>query len=172
MLEFFAKLKLNSIIDKNPTKKTKRFLCWNDISSMAIIIESNKNLNKNNLDNFIEKTGKYVEVFYVETNNKQATFGDWNCFTKKDLTLLNLPKSETILSLKTKQFDLVINTCNDSNLFAAALNNYLTSTFKCGLSNAYNDTDLIISKQESYDLPLYLTDISNYLKMIKYLFYK
>ena len=44
MLEFFAKLKLNSIIDKNPTKKTKRFLSWNDISSMAIIIESNKNL--------------------------------------------------------------------------------------------------------------------------------
>ncbi len=168
MLEFFAKLKLNSIIDKNPTKQTKRFLSWNDISSMAIIIESNKNLNKNNLDNFIEKTGKFVEVFYVETNNKQATFGDWNCFTKKDLTFLKLPKSETILSLKTKQFDLVINTCNDSNLFAAALNNYLTSTFKCGLSNAYNDTDLIISKQESYDLPLYLTDISNYLKMIKY----
>lgn len=168
MLEFFAKLKLNSIIDKNPTKKTKRFLSWNDISSMAIIIESNKNLNKNNLDEFIEKTGKFVEVFYVETNNKQATFGDWNCFTKKDLTFLKLPKSETILSLKTKQFDLVINTCNDSNLFAAALNNYLISTFNCGASNAHNDTDLIISKQESYDLPLYLTDISNYLKMIKY----
>ena len=90
MLEFFAKLKLNSIIDKNPTKKTKRFLSWNDISSMAIIIESNKNLNKNNLDEFIEKTGKFVEVFYVETNNKQATFGDWNCFTKKDLTFLKL----------------------------------------------------------------------------------
>ena len=48
------------------------------------------------------------------------------------------------------------------------MHQYLTSTFKCGLSNTYNDTDLIISKKESYDLPLYLTDISNYLKMIKY----
>lgn len=64
MLEFFAKLKLNSIIDKNPTKKTKRFLSWNDISSMAIIIESNKNLNKNNLDEFIEKQGSLWKFLF------------------------------------------------------------------------------------------------------------
>lgn len=168
MLKFFAKLKLNSIIDKNPTKKTKRFLSWNDITSMAIIIQFNEKLNKNNLDEFIEKTGKYVEVFYIETNNKQATFADWNCFIKKDKSLLNLPKPETILSLKTKQFDIVINTCNDDNLFATALNNFLTSPFKCGPSDTYNDTDLIISKKESFDLSLYLNDISTYLKMIKY----
>ena len=60
MLEFFAKLKLNSIINKNPTKQTKRFLCWNDISSMAIIIESNKNLNKNNLDKNTKKTDEIL----------------------------------------------------------------------------------------------------------------
>ncbi len=166
MLKFFIKLKLNSIIEKNSTKKIKRFLSWNDISSMAIIIQFDEKLNKNNLDKFIEKTGKYVEIFYIETNNKQATFGDWNCFTKKDLTFLKLPKSETILSLKTKQFDIVINTCND-NLFATALNNYLTSPFKCGPSDTYKDTDLIIYKKESLDLPLYLNDISAYLKMIK-----
>lgn len=167
MFRFFAEILLRSAIEKDNTANKKRFLPWDKIEKIALIIGKNETVNKSVLDKLITDTHKFVEVFYVDIHSKEAAYSDWHCFTKKDASFLKLPKGPVKEDLNKKKFDLVVNTASDNDLFATAICTTLQATFKCGNSAKYNNIGLIIEKKEPHSLPAYLAETVRYLKMIR-----
>lgn len=167
MFAALARIILKSRIEKETISRKKGFVAWDKIEKMAFIFEHDDKINKSLLDSFIETSGKYVEVFYVETNSKVNSFADWHCFTRKETTFLKLPKPTRLNEFKSKNFEVLINTCTSQNLFATALFSSLQATLKVGTSGKFGETDLIISRTENTDLLAYLKVVDSYLKMIK-----
>lgn len=167
MLTNFAEILLKSKIERDNRQRHKKFLPWDKIERIALITNNQLAGNKSAVDKFIEQSGKYIEVFLVETENKEATYADWHCFVKKDRSLFKLPRKQKLEALAGKQFDLVINTCPDDNLFATSLSSALKASLKCGASSRFMDTDLIIKFSEPFNLPGYLGNVVKYLKMIR-----
>jgi hypothetical protein len=167
MLTPFAKIVVNSKIRKENLMRQKKFVPWENIERIALIIHQEDRVNKSAIDKFVNDTKKYVEVFYIETRSKQPTYGDWNCLSKKDVSFLNLPKKTLETQLKNKNFDVVINTCKDNDLFSASVCSSLQAFLKCAGSSHLSEADLIIRKTEPFDLIYYLHDIVKYLKMIR-----
>ena len=95
---YITKLK---VAEQTKTRQ-KQFLNWENIFIVALIIDDKETINKSELDKFIEGLKKYTEVFFVELNSKQAAYGDWKCVTKKDKTILNLPKDLFLQESKAK----------------------------------------------------------------------
>jgi hypothetical protein len=166
MLSALSKWKLRSRIRENE-KTEKAFLSWDKINSVAIIIAEDPQLNRNALDKWIKDTKKMVEVFYVETKSKAASYGDWNCFSKKDTTLLDLPRKEVETALASKKFDLVINTSEAEDFFSAALLSILKAPFKCAANAPFQDANLIVRPSVKGNLIHQLQDTLRYLQMIK-----
>ncbi len=167
MFAALAKIILKSRIEKENNSRKKRFLSWDAIQKMALLIEHDPKLNKSQIDRFVQESGKYVEVFYIETTSELSSFGDWHCFTRKETGFLKLPKQNSLVELKGKKFDLLINTCNSHNLFAIALSSSIEATLKLGTASKFSESDMIISKNEGLGLLAYLKVVDSYLKMIK-----
>ena len=167
MLTSFARFRLQSRISRDNVNRKKQFLPWEKIEKIGLILHQADNINKSSLDKFLEGTKRNIHVFYVDLAAKHPPFADWSCFTKKDVTLLGLPRQTVLSELKKQKFDLVINTCGDTELFATALVSAFTAPFKCGNSRAFNDVDLIIKKTEPYHVVDYLNEVLRYLNMIK-----
>lgn len=145
----------------------KSFLDWERVDSIALIVATTEGLNRNALDKWIGDTKKFIEVFYIEPKNKNATFGDWNCFTKKDKTIFNLPKKTIETQLNQKTYNLVINTALPDNYFATAVFNALQAPFKCAPSTELQDANLIVRPSVEGNLIHQLQDTLRYLQMIK-----
>lgn len=167
MLGFIARIKLRSAVQNDSRNRRKTFLPWDKIEKIALVIEKEDAPGKNAIDKFVDDTKKFVEVFYIETGSKLPSYADWQCFSKKDRSVFNLPKSGLMSSLRKKQFDVVINTCNGANLYAAAISSAIPATLKCATGSHYNYADLIIRKTSAGNLIQYLNDTVKYLKMIR-----
>ena len=167
MFNSIARFILKSKVSEENSNRQKKFMPWDKIEKMALIIEEQDSLNKNLIDRFIDDTKKHIEVFYIQTGSKDATYSDWNCYSKKDKSLWNLPKKEKHSELKSKKFDAVINTCSETNLFATAVSSTLGAHLKCAENNSFNLPDLIIKKPDAFNLKNYLDETVKYLKMIK-----
>lgn len=167
MLQLLGKIILRSKINNRRLPQKKNFLPWDNIEKMAIIIDEDKMLNKSAIDKFIDDTKKHVEVFYLETRSKQKTYHDWHCFSRKERSLFYLPTKQAESELKNKQFDVVINTCHETNLFAFAVSSHLKTLLRCGNNSTFNLADLIIINSESGKTINYLENTVKYLKMIK-----
>ncbi len=154
----------SKIAEKNKTRQ-KQFLNWNDVNTVALIIDDKETINKSELDKFVEGIKKHTEVFFVQLNAKQAGYGDWNCLIKKDKTFLNLPKP--LDQGETKKYDLVINVSHQYALYSANLVGQLNAPFKCGNADLFGELDLIIEKKDSLNLIAYLKEVMKYLEMIK-----
>lgn len=166
MLSKLAEISLKRQIVKDTLASPKQFLPWDKINKIAIILNNAEPINKSSLDKLINDSQKYVEVFFIELQSKQASFGDWYCLTKKDKSFLNLPTKKIISELSDKKFDLVINTCH-TNLYASYITSVLKSPIKCGQTSKFNEVQLIINETEPFDLMAYLNNVIKYLKMIK-----
>lgn len=167
MINKLAEITLRSQVAKDNLALPKYFLSWDKIEKIALIISKDETINKSALDKFIADSQKYVEVFFIELNSKQPSFGDWKCFTKKDKSLLSLPKKTISNDLINKKFDLVINASNNFQLFASAITSTIKAPVKCGQTNGFNEVQLIIQKTVPFNLINYLNDVVKYLKMIK-----
>ncbi|MEI8136626.1 MAG: hypothetical protein WCH21_04780 [Bacteroidota bacterium] len=167
MLNKLAEITLKSQIVKNNLARQKQFLPWDKIQKIALVISKDNTINKSAIDKFITDSQKHIEVFFIELNSKEPSFGDWKCFTNKDKTLLSLPKNTTIDGFKDKKFDLVINAANHFPLFASAVTSLLKAPLKCSQATNYNEAELIIEKTTPFNLINYLNDVVKYLKMIK-----
>jgi hypothetical protein len=167
MLKRIAEISVKSRIKRHNLIRKKRFMNWDKINKIALVLSESENVNKSLLDTFISKTGKHIEVFYVEVKSKQPTYSDWRCFYKKELNLLKLPKNSTLQELENKSFDLVINTGNDYDLISALLTSTLNAELKCGLSSRFDCNELIISKSDDSDIVKHLENVVKYLKMIR-----
>ncbi len=162
-----ARFSLQSQIRKDNLIRKKQFLPWEKVEKIALILQQHESINKSAVDRFMDSTNKFVEVFYIDLKAKAPAYADWRCFSKKDASLLALPRQTILRELKNKTFDLVIATPGNSPLFTAALVSGLKAPFKCGFSQAFNNVDLIIEKPGAYQLMSYLDDALRYLKMIK-----
>jgi len=149
------------------SKRKGAFLSWDSISKIALIISKRDNINKSQVDQFIASTKKYVEVFYIELDSKVPTYSDWICFTKKDKTFLGIPTASVIQGLRGKQFDIVINTCQEIEIYSTAISGILHAPINCGSTNQYNDTHLVIKKKGITNFMDYLHEVVRYLKMIR-----
>ncbi len=167
MLSFFAKLSVNARVEKALKTRTRKFVPWEKIEKIALIISKDAGINKSAIDKFIEDSKKYIEVFYIELRSKEASFGDWHCFSKKDSSLLKLPTKRVEDSVKGRHYDVVINACEGKNLFSAALFSTLDGTLKCASSARFKDADLIIRRTDQSNLLSFLSDTVHYLKMIR-----
>src|SRR6476661_3173728 len=141
-----ANIILSSKSAFEPKKRKAGFHSWEKIEKIALIISKRDNINKSLVDQFISATKKYIEVFYIELDSKVPTYHDWNCFTKKDKTFFGLPVSSVHRGLDGKQFDVVINTCQEIELYSTAIARILHAPLKCGSMNRFHDSDLVIKK--------------------------
>ncbi|MBA2612305.1 MAG: hypothetical protein H0U95_10060 [Bacteroidetes bacterium] len=167
MINKLAEITLRSQVAKDNVALPKYFLSWDKIQKIALVISKDETLNKSALDKFITDSQKYVEVFFIELASKEPSFGDWNCFTKKESSFLNLPKKMIANGLTQKKFDLVINASNNFHLFASSVTSMLKAPVKCGQTYDFNEVQLIIQKTTPFNLINYLNDVVKYLKMIK-----
>jgi hypothetical protein len=167
MLNAIGKIILRSKIHHENLKRQKKFLPWDQVGKIALIIDKDDSLNKSIIDRFIDETKKYIEVYYIETGSKQRSYNDWQCFSKKDKSLLNLPNKNVERELKNKKFDVVINTCSENNLFALSVCSSLSALLNCSENNRFNLADLIIKKTGATNLVNYLNETVRYLKMIR-----
>jgi hypothetical protein len=167
MFRSIARWLLRSKLSKASSDAPKNFLSWQQINSIGLIISKDTSLNRNALDKWIADTKKFVEVFYVETSEKIASYGDWYCFTKKDKTLFNLPKKTIEADLQQKKYDLLINTASDKDYYAAAVLIALNAPYKCAASPELQDANLIVSPSVEGNLIHQLQDTMRYLQMIR-----
>lgn len=167
MFRFIADILVRSQLKKENDKRKKKFLAWQQIEKVALLLESEESLQKNEIDKFVYDSQKYVEVIYVELRSKEPSFGNWKCFIKKDKNLLGLPKKNCFNYFEGKKYDLLINTCKEENLFALSLTAKIQSTLHCSSVNVYNESDLIVKRLENQKLINYLNNTLIYLKMIK-----
>ena len=166
-MSFISDILLKSQIQKDTSNRKKQFLSWDKIQKIAIIIDNQTPVNKSVIDKFCADSKKFIEIYFVELNAKQASFGDWKCFTSKQKTLFKLPKKIVVADLKKKQFDCVINTCSIQNQFSIFIQSAIEAPLKCSDNNDYNQSDLIILKAQTSNIIDYLNDVVRYLKMIK-----
>lgn len=167
MFRWLSEIVLRSLVTKNNAAQKQQFLPWEKTEKIALIIGHSPQLNKSAIDKFIEGTKKFVEVFYVETRSKVPSYADWRCFSKKDATWLQLPNSKAGEPIAAARYDLVINTSDESDLFATALCSMLQGTCKCGSFEKFDTANLIIQPRPSAGLLDHLNETVRYLKMIR-----
>lgn len=167
MFRFIAEILVKSKVKRESLQRKKAFLNWQKIEKIALIIEEKDAFSKSEIDAWIKETAKYVEVFYIDLKSKQPQYNDWHCFTRKDKSLLGLPNTNSTNLIKNKQFDLLINTCEESNLFSISLSANCGAQLHCSSSNLYNEADLIVKRLLNQKLLNYLNNVLYYLKMIK-----
>lgn len=167
MFQSISKWILKRLLQGQKAKTEQVFLSWDKVNRMAIIISQNEQINRSAIDQWLSETKKFVEVFYVETKSKSATYADWHCFTKKDCNLFNLPNKRALTRIVDHSFDLVINTANEKDFFSAALLAQIKAPFKCAASSENQSANLIVQRKNIGNLLGNLQDTRRYLEMIK-----
>jgi len=168
MLSQIAEYRIKKLVSLKKSTSGKNFMNWSQIHSIALIIDETEKNSKRELDSFLEKLNKHVEVFFLELHAKNKSFGDWNCFLKSDKTMLGLPKKTRLQSLKSRRFDVILQiTSTKSTLFSIALSASFDSNFTVGPTGDFNHNDLIIKRGKEIKIVPYLEDIIHYLEMIK-----
>lgn len=166
MLKSVAGHTVRSLVRKKTEQTPKKFLNWEEIKSLALVIEDSEKASKHQLDGLLEEFKKHTEVFYLELRSKIPSYNDWHCLTKKDKNLIGLPKTKRLENFKTKKYDLIINTAERSIFYSAALSSSLQSTCTCSSTAEFGHSDLIIRRAENQDLMAYLKEVQHYLKLI------
>jgi hypothetical protein len=140
---------------------------WEMISRIALVLSARTPPPKHEIDRFVEKTGKFVEVFYVETDAKKPTYSDWRCFTRADADGWKLPKKKVMQELASRHYDLVLNVAPSSDRFAVLLGAMIPAGLLCSSHNRYKEADLVISSATSGNVSDYLSEVLRYLQMIR-----
>lgn len=166
MIKRFAELIFRYRISRRESRRDKHFIPWDSIGKVALIISSRDKVAKNVIDNFINDSLKFIEVFYVEVNKRKPTYSDWQCFSKQHKSFFYLPKKTITAQLEKQHFDIVINTCADNDIFSRSISGYLTAPLKCSTSG-FREVDLVIERPDNFKLVNYLDEVVRYLKMIK-----
>jgi hypothetical protein len=166
MLKSVAGHTVKSLVRKKTNQAHKKFLNWEEIRSIALVVEDAEMVSKHLLDTLLDEFKKHCDVFYLELKAKTPTYADWHCLTKKDKNLIGLPKKKVLDTFKTKKYDLIINAAGQSIFYSAALSSSLQSTCTCSSTEEFGHSDLIIKRAEKQDLITYLREVLRYLKMI------
>jgi hypothetical protein len=140
---------------------------WDRIKKVALVLESSPRVNKSEIDAFLERLGKYVEVFYVEARSYKPSFSDWRCFTRQHFNLLSLPKQKVLDDLRKKEFDLVINASSGDEPTSVLLAAAIPAGLHCTSAEKFHGAQLVITANNTSGIIDYLTQVMHYLQMIR-----
>lgn len=166
MFNSIASIQLKATIKRQNDLRLKAFKNWDQIDKIALILNNSDSINKNKLDQFVEQCKKHIDVYFIELNAKEGSFGDWICFTKSSKNIIGMMRKNVAQIIDGKKYDLVIDTTLVNNLFSANLSVNLVAPFKCGATNTYNQNDLTLKRKEDQDLIDYLNEVIRYIRMI------
>jgi hypothetical protein len=158
MIEILKKIAISNLINKNSGNKPSAFLNWDRISSILLIIDD-KQLNKNQLDVFLESLNKHIEIYFIDSNAKVPAYSDFKSVLAKDLNWMGMPKN-----IKSGNYDLIINACPQNNTAAIALSVVNKAKVKCSMFDYREVYNLMI--QPKANLIDNLKEMVHYLKMI------
>jgi hypothetical protein len=164
-MEWLQKILFQQQVQNSNSKNG--FLSWAEVQNVALIISAPLSASKSELDQWIAKCGKRVTVFYVESNVKQASFSDWNCFTKEKRTLVGLPKADVLESLKANPFDLVICLSETLNYYEQSVALAIPAKLRVSSLNQLPYYSLFIERSGVSGTIHYLDTCVKYLNMIR-----
>jgi len=165
MIRKLAELMLRYRISRRESARERKFMSWERIDRIALVVNSRDRVARHAIDSFISESRKFIEVFYVEVNRRAPTYADWQCFLKKHTSFFNLPGKTVAHELEKQRFDIVINTSSDTDLFSRSVAGLLSAPFKCS-TTVFREVDLVIERPDNYGLDAYLQEVVKYLKMI------
>ncbi len=152
---------------KNYYKRKRKFISWNELQTIALLVDAHETFNKSSLDAFIKYSGKRVEVLYIDIKKKQSPIKDYEVFTSSDKNFMGLPNSKCIAKISRKRVNLLINCCSIFSDFSDCLAAHYEADFYCGFRNDFNNLDLIVDKKNSMSLKDYLEEVKRCVEMIK-----
>jgi hypothetical protein len=165
MIRKLAELVLRYRISRRESARERKFMSWEKIDRIALVVNSRDRIARHTIDSFISESRKFIEVFYVEVNRRAPTYADWQCFLKKHRSLFNLPGKSVSHELEKQRFDVVINTSSDTDIFSRSIAGLLSAPLKCSTAG-FREVDLVIERPDHYGLDAYLHEVVRYLKMI------
>jgi hypothetical protein len=150
---------------KTADAEERRFLPWESVSKMAIILPEEESLNKSEMDRLLSGFQKFVDVFYIQTATKAPLFSDWRCFMKKDFHWSGAPSRNVAHELGVRKYDLVMNA--GAHIYAASVCAVIPATFKCGRAAIFGEADFIVNVPSQETTAGWIAKALACLKMIR-----
>lgn len=147
---------------KSSSKIQKQFVEWEKVQTIVVLTGSSQ---FGTIKEFANQTGKLVDIIVVHADKTSETKDCFLSFNKKDFNFFGLPKPETILKLKSKTYDVLINTDFGNSGFLKSLTGLAAAKCKLGAeSAAYREFFDISIQSNQQD---FLKQALKYLMMIK-----
>ena len=166
MASFLSRYLISSRVRKENVNVKRQFMGWPAISRLALVIDQ-KQINKSQIDNFVQNSGKYIDVYLVETSAKVPSFNDWKSLTRKERTLIGVPNENAYNLVSKDAYDAIIVLTETDPDYCAAIVSSMKASFKCGNRNSYGEVDLIVECKSESSVTDKLSIIRKYLEMIR-----
>jgi len=147
---------------KSISKIQKQFVEWEKVQSAVILVSSGQ---YSMVKDFAKQTGKNIDVVVVHSDKTSETKDCHLSFNKKDFNFFGLLKPEAIQKLKSKSFDVLIDTDFNNSALMKTLTGLTPAKCKVGPESAnYNEFFDISIQSGQQD---FLKQALKYLMMIK-----
>lgn len=151
---------------KETHAKEQLFLNWAQVNRLALVLSAPLLGSKSELDQWILKSNKQVEVYYIESTAKQTSFSDWQCFTKFQSTWYQLPNAACLQSIQPRHYDVVICLSKTINYFEQSLVAQLKAKLKLSALTSLPFYALTIERGETISNTDYLNNCVHYLTLL------
>ncbi len=155
---------------KSEPKTIKRFINWNSLSKITLILEQADLQNIASFTHLCEQTKIKLHLLILpnklESSNSIDGKVTFNYLTKSFVTYFLIPKNIVLIGINKFNSDLIINLCPEHDLRAHALSKLIRAS--CKMSNFYNPLyNISIVLNSQYNVADFLQQSYNYLSMIK-----
>lgn len=144
------------------SKTQKQFVEWEKVQSVVILVGQEQ---FSNIKEFAKQTGKNVDIIVIHSDKTSDTKDCFLSFNKNDFNLFGLPKTVAIQKLKSKNFDVLIDTDFNNSSLMKTLTGLTPAKCKLGPESANYNEFFDISIQSSQQD--FLKQALKYLMMIK-----
>lgn len=167
MRKALAGYTIKNLLQRKHSATPRKFINWSEARSITLILEQENPFSRHEIDSFLKGLDKHIEVMFINLKAKTPEYGDWTCYTRKDLNLLGMPKRPLLQQLQKQRCDLVINTAMKNAAFSSAIASAITSSCVCSANDHLGHGDLHIKRRDDQVLTDYLRQVIHYLKMIR-----
>ena len=161
MINWLANNRIKQLLQPNQGN----FSNWEHIQRIAIVIKNDDQFTKQELEQWVNKSKRTVEIFLLDKVAKSPAYTDWHCITSKEIRL-GLPLMALLKGYQANKYDLVINTMQSEEPAMSCIAASLQTPFRCNTVMDKTSPQLII-KRTTLSLTAYLDEVVSYLKMIK-----
>lgn len=184
ILDFVKKFKRERIIRQmRQAERERRIENIDQVKNIGIIFRVGGEYEWNVIYHFIkamETRGKKVEVIGFQEEGTELNYiithsGTIICHEKEDINFWGVPKEEIIEGFADQHYDLLIDTTDQPDFFGQYMSLRCDADLKAAYINTNDEDaekatfiyDLMIHGENPIDIKEYLSNIINYLSMIK-----